>query len=170
MKTRTPVSCRTRLPQGTCDDSPRLEPNKDYGVAATSSAEWTTQACVTVPRCRWPFCAASAVQGAWTLIKCNLVSLIAHRYVDRVMTESGCDGGGMDYGNACRSNTAFAQRRAARTPQQVARAHGKLTQWFFFCGVVGFTNATTDSERIDVGLLKSSSSPSPLRQTRLLFG
>ena len=31
---------------------PRLEPNKDCGVAATSSAEWTTQACVTMPRCR----------------------------------------------------------------------------------------------------------------------
>ena len=133
-------------PLNPCDDLPRLETKKDNEVAAASS-------------------------GACTLIKCNLVSLIEHRYVDRVMTESGCDGSGLDYGIARRLNTAFAQRRATRTPQQVARAHGQVTQWVsFMVAVVFFKNATTDSERTDVGLLKSSLSPSPLRQTRLLFG
>ena len=101
---------------------PRLEPNKDCGVGRRK----------LVSLCRavgWPFGAASAVQGAWTLITCNLVSLIGHRYVDCVTTDSGCDGGGKDHGIARGSNTAFAQRRATRTPQQVAC---KLHSGFLF--------------------------------------
>ena len=132
MKTRTPVSCRTRLPQGTCDDSPRWNRTRTMELLQLHQRNGRRK---LVSLCRavgGPSVLRALCKALGPLIKCNLVSLIAHRYVDRVMTESGCDGGGMDYGNACRSNTAFAQRRAARTPQQVARAHGKLTQWVPF--------------------------------------
>jgi len=131
---------------------PRLGTFEYDGADLPSSVDWTTQGVVTPVKNQgqcgscWSFSTTGALEGAWALSTGNLVSLSEQQFVDCDTTDSGCNGGLMDYAFAfAEKNAICTEGSYPYTAQdgtcnlsgcQVGIPHG---------GVVGFTDVSTDS-------------------------
>jgi len=133
---------------------PRLSTHEYDGSPLASSVDWTTQGVVTPVKNQgqcgscWSFSTTGALEGAWALSTGNLVSLSEQQFVDCDTTDSGCNGGLMDYA------FAFAQKNSICTEGSYPYTATDGTCNLSGCqvgipqgGVVGYTDVSTDSEQ-----------------------
>jgi len=140
-------------PSNVWGDLPRLGTFKYSGAVLPASVDWTEQGVVTSVKNQgqcgscWSFSTTGGLEGAWAISTGHLLSLSEQQFVDCDTTDSGCNGGLMDYA------FAFAEKNGICTEASYAYTATGGTCLASSCtvgipkgGVVGFMDVSTEEE------------------------